>query len=96
MNTSTTTTSINLKLCGDQVKEDRKIEKVRYLRGDEAVRLDGDHRGLPIRCLAGGAWITQEGDGRDHILRSGGAFRITHRGRVMIQGFGDAEVCVGV
>lgn len=93
---ATTTTAINLRLCGATVKEDPKIEKVRYVRGDEAVRLDGDHRGLLIRCMGGGAWITQEGDSRDYILRSGGEFRITRRGKVMIQGFGDSEICIGV
>lgn len=49
--------------------------------------LKGDTCGSVLVCRAGSAWITQEDDPADHLLRSGERFVITHKGRVVIQGY---------
>jgi hypothetical protein len=53
-------------------------------RGD-TISIDGDHRGVKLRCLSGQVWITQPGDFMDHLLAAGREFVITRSGRVVIQ-----------
>lgn len=55
------------------------------LRRDEAVRLEGDTRGAVVACLEGVLWITQEGDGADHLLEAGDEFAIDRAGLVVIE-----------
>lgn len=48
-------------------------------------------RAVRIRCVSGLLWITQEGDIRDIILRSGDEFIITRRGIALISSLADSE-----
>ena len=54
------------------------------LKKQELLGLDGDARGICIRCEAGRLWITQAGDSRDHLLAVGDSFTVASRGRVVI------------
>ena len=38
-----------------------------------------------IRCVVGNAWVTQEGDPRDHVLATGQEFVPASRGKVVVQ-----------
>ena len=57
----------------------------RELHLGEVFSVDGDRRGLKLRCLAGQFWITQTGDAMDHLVAAGRDFVITRPGRVVIQ-----------
>ncbi|MGH7370523.1 MAG: DUF2917 domain-containing protein [Candidatus Methylomirabilales bacterium] len=54
--------------------------------------MNGDNRGTAIFCLEGIAWVTQEGDLQDHMLRPGEEFVISRAGLVVVQGIPDAEI----
>ncbi len=49
-------------------------------------RLNGDYRGLRIKCTGAGLWVTQEGDLDDHCLAGGEQFTVTRPGPVVLQG----------
>lgn len=50
--------------------------------------------GLEIRVLSGRAWVTQEGDGEDHVVEAPGAFVTDRAGRVGIQALTRARIAV--
>ena len=54
--------------------------------------MDGDRRGLTLRCLAGKAWVTQPGDRRDHALAAGNEFKVTRSGRVVVEALSGSAV----
>lgn len=45
-----------------------------------------------VTCLGGLIWITQTGDGTDHVLAENESFTIALRGRVVIQALSNARV----
>lgn len=55
------------------------------LQQGELLCLEGDGRGVEVRCLGGSLWLTQIG--QDHILRSGDALRISRAGKVVVTAF---------
>lgn len=62
---------------------DRRLLGARPAGGDPAVQVD-----------AGVAWITQEGDRRDHILRAGQRVALARHGRIVIQALSAGGVAV--
>jgi hypothetical protein len=58
------------------------------------VKLWEGYVGRTIRCLSGAAWVTQEGDGQDHVLDPGEELHIDHSGIVVIQGLGFTKVVI--
>ena len=50
----------------------------------ELLDLGEDLRGVNIACREGRFWLTQAGDSRDHIVRSGDNFTIRAKGKVII------------
>lgn len=54
------------------------------LKQRELLDLGKKLQGVKIICQRGQGWITQSGDSRDHILRSGSSFLIEGKGRVII------------
>lgn len=54
------------------------------LRQDELLDLGENLVGRSIICRVGSCWLTQAGDNRDHILRSGDRFNIRARGLLLI------------
>lgn len=54
------------------------------LKQRELLDLGEELQGTRIICQAGQCWITQAGDSRDHIVKSGGSFIIRARGRVIV------------
>jgi hypothetical protein len=59
------------------------------------VRLDGDQRGLVLRCETGVSWVTQEQDGLDHVLRAGQRFVVRQPGVVVIEALRHSRIAVG-
>jgi len=57
----------------------------RELYPGEPFSIDGDRRGVKLRCLTGQVWITQPGDAMDHLVGAGREFVITRSGRVVIE-----------
>lgn len=57
---------------------------------DEIFRIDGDARGLTVRCSQGSLWLTQPGDHRDHILNQDDGFTVSHKGCIAITAIEDA------
>ena len=55
--------------------------------------MDGDRRGVKLRCQSGEVWITQPGDFVDHMVAAGREFVITRPGRVVIQAL-TQEACL--
>ncbi|MCP4023835.1 MAG: DUF2917 domain-containing protein [Desulfobacteraceae bacterium] len=62
------------------------------LSKDEIFFIDGDARGVSIRCDDGFLWVTQPNDSRDHILRIGKTFNVTRKGKVAVVAFKDSIV----
>ncbi len=54
------------------------------LKNQELMDLGKSLRGTSIACRDGRCWITQEGDSRDHILRTGESFTIKAAGRLIV------------
>jgi len=52
----------------------------------ELLTLEPTSSGLEVCSPTGRLWLTQEGDGMDHILEPGEEFRTTHPGRVVVAG----------
>jgi hypothetical protein len=50
--------------------------------------------GARVSCVGGSIWVTQTGDGADHVLGEGESFTVYLRGRVVIQALSDARVLV--
>jgi hypothetical protein len=50
----------------------------------EMFDLGEDLQGVKIVCQRGQCWITQSGDDRDHIIKSGGSFSISGKEKVII------------
>ena len=53
-------------------------------------RIDGDARGLTLRCVKGALWITQPDDRVDHVLRQDMQFTIDREGRIAVWAVADA------
>ncbi len=53
-----------------------------------------DGRGLRLRVAAGTVWLTQQGDGRDVVLREGESFVIERPGRTVVQALDPAELAL--
>ena len=66
------------------------------LQRGELLGLDGDPRRLEIDCRSGRLWITQSGDGRDHLLTPGKRFAVLGRGRVVIVALQAAALTIEV
>ncbi len=47
-----------------------------------------DRPGTRIEVLAGGVWLTEEGQPEDRFAQPGQALRVTHRGRAIVEGIG--------
>lgn len=62
----------------------------------KAWSTEAKRAGLEIRVLSGRAWVTQEGDGSDHVVEASGAFVTDRAGRVGIQALTRARVAVEV
>ncbi|MBJ6724593.1 DUF2917 domain-containing protein [Geomesophilobacter sediminis] len=60
------------------------------LEKEQGVTLQGDCRGIRVRCLAGVLWLTQCGDERDYLLRPEEEFVVRRRGKVIIEAWRDA------
>jgi hypothetical protein len=50
---------------------------------------------LSINCKLGTVWITQEGDTKDHLLKSGEVFETLEEGLVVMQSLSDCS-CVEI
>jgi hypothetical protein len=50
--------------------------------------------GVTVRCVAGSALLTREGDPDDHVLVGGDAFRSEHPGRLALMALDAADVTV--
>lgn len=57
--------------------------KLVELAPHEALTIMAD-RGTEIRVVQGALWITQEGDGQDHIVVAGTRFRSGHQGAIVV------------
>lgn len=64
------------------------------LSESEAWSTEVEGAGLELRVLSGTAWVTQEGDGDDHVVRAPGVFVTDRGGRVAIQALSPVRVAV--
>lgn len=60
----------------------------------EALLLRHLISGRVLYGLSGMAWVTQEGDSRDHVLGPGGVFRAQRFGRVVVQALRHSRLLV--
>jgi hypothetical protein len=67
--------------------------EVRLKKG-ELWKSRTNENGLSILCEGGMVWITQEGDPRDIILKTGEGFQIDRRGLVIAQALETAKIAV--
>ena len=54
------------------------------LQRNELFDLGKNLSGRRVICQSGCCWLTQAGDNRDHVLRSGDCFDISLRGQLLI------------
>ncbi|NNG01004.1 MAG: DUF2917 domain-containing protein [Desulfobacteraceae bacterium] len=57
----------------------------------EIFRIDGDARGLVVRCKKGMLWLTQPGDHTDHILNQGDQITVDRKGCIAIMALDDSH-----
>lgn len=57
-------------------------------------KIEGDCRGILIRCEEGILWITQTGDPNDHFLAPQQEFIISRKGTVIVEARRDACIAV--
>ena len=48
-------------------------------------------KGRSLRCLSGTLWVTEIGERKDLALAAGEVYRLTRRGRVVIQAVGSQQ-----
>ena len=68
---------------------------VRLRDGDLWVAPHDFDRALPIRCVSGNVWLTQEGRAEDIVLAAGGLARVAGEGKLIVQALEDAVIRVG-
>lgn len=56
--------------------------------------IDGDGRGIFVRCTKGAACLTQPSDSEDHILRKGETFIIDKKGLVAVTALADTHLSI--
>lgn len=66
------------------------------LEKGEMLVVNGSRQGCCARCEAGTLWITQKGDSRDHLLRSGGGFQSFLSGRIVVTALSAARFSLQV
>jgi len=69
-------------------------EKILRLRGQELIRMRGDHTGTVISCREGTLWLTQTNRPGDHLILAGEAFSIDRPGRILISALEDSVCAV--
>jgi len=62
------------------------------LANKEMLSLAGNRQGVRLTCLAGRLWITQQGDGRDHLLQPGGSFSSSLPGEIVVTALGNSRL----
>ena len=67
----------------------------RQLRNNATLRLLPGRDGVEVTSRSGTFLVTQERDRDDHLLESGGHFRATGRGLVVVLAMSDGAVEVG-
>jgi hypothetical protein len=65
------------------------------LSAGEFIRFEGNHRQEWIQVLRGMVWVTQPGDGIDHILKSGDRLLVHRPGLVLAQGLANSTLRIG-
>ena len=68
-----------------QLVSNSEVAEVCLAEG-ELLALPGDRRGTRLESLAGGFWITQNGDPEDHWLPPGQTFVVSRKGKVVVMG----------
>lgn len=66
--------------------------RIRIGRGDHVRIRDGN--GAVVRIDRGTAWLTQDGDRRDHVIEAAGLFRLDRGGAAVLSSNGVAELTV--
>ncbi|SHJ34786.1 Protein of unknown function [Malonomonas rubra DSM 5091] len=62
------------------------------LAKNELLDLGHELKGLSIFCHSGRCWVTQSGDGRDHILHSGRSFKASNGRRLIVTATEDCRL----
>ena len=52
----------------------------------ELLKFEFGEPGTRVMCTKGTLWLTQQGDGHDHLLRAGQSFTLYQPGTVLVQG----------
>jgi hypothetical protein len=71
----------------DGVPEDAIV-----LRDGAVFALEPSTDALLVHCLAGNAWLTQTGDGKDVILNPGDVHFLRRDGKVVVQALSDVAL----
>ncbi|MBI5099543.1 MAG: hypothetical protein HZB30_09935 [Nitrospirae bacterium] len=61
---------------------------------NSVLKIDGDRRRTLISCEKGTVSVTQQNDGKDHILSGDDIFIIDKKGRVLAWAFSDASIAI--
>lgn len=62
------------------------------LQNRELLACHGRRNGLRISCGAGNLWVTQQGDSRDHLLKSGQDFETCLAGDIVVTALAASRV----
>lgn len=66
------------------------VRRINIGRGDLLRIRNG--KGVTVAVGRGTAWLTQDGDGRDVVLESGGSFRLDRAGTAVVSALAAAEI----
>jgi len=61
---------------------------------NETVKIEGDPRGVALRCHEGVVWLTQAGDSRDYFLKEGEMVCFRQGGTAVLEGHEDARITI--
>ncbi len=64
------------------------------LNKGELWRAQGSDGRQVVKCIEGVVWVTQTGDGSDHILQAGDAFLVAGSGKTVVEAIHPARVQV--
>jgi Protein of unknown function (DUF2917) len=61
---------------------------------DEGLLAIREGQAARIRCLEGTLWITEEGEVKDTIVRSGGSYTLRHPGLAVLTSLGKSRITI--
>ncbi len=67
------------------------VQKI-SMHEESMLKIEGDGRGISIKCAEGVVCLTQPTDSTDHVLHPGETFTLDRKGLVIVNAFTDTRL----